>query len=377
MSFPVESDLIQRLKAQESSGLHRSLKTTENLIDFCSNDYLGFARSEELHREVQEYANNHGLYQPGSTGSRLLTGNTDFAEELEAFIANYHNAEAGLIFNSGYDANIGIFSCVPQREDTVIYDEFIHASIRDGIRLGLARAFSFEHNSIEALEFKLKKAKGQVYIAIESVYSMDGDFSPLAEIVELSEKYNAKIIVDEAHATGIVGEGGKGRVVELGLEQKIMARMHTFGKALGCHGAVVLGTAELRCYLINFSRPFIYTTALPILSLISIKKAYDILSSCDNKILKTSILIDLYKQLIDGLIPTSKIESSTPIQCLILGENERVREASKSIQNEGFDVRPILSPTVPKGLERLRICLHAFNSEEEVKGLVNSIKRVI
>ena len=278
--------LKKRLQVREEQGLLRKLSLPNNLIDFSSNDYLGFARSPELHELILtelETVNCKLETLSGSTGSRLLTGNSQYTEELETFIAYYHKAEAGLIFNSGYTANVGLISSIAQKGDIIFYDELSHASIYDGVRLSKAESFPFRHNDLNHLEERLKffqnarKENSNSYIIVESVYSMDGDFAPLIELVSLCEDYNVNLIVDEAHATGIFGEKGEGKVVELGLEEKVFSRVHTFGKALGCHGAIVLGSETLRNYLINFSRLFIYTTALPIHTLASIKSAYKLL----------------------------------------------------------------------------------------------------
>ena len=359
--------LESRLDSRQEEGRLRSLRTNENLIDFCSNDYLGFARDIES-GEDKEFATL------GSTGSRLISGNSGYVEELERFIAEYHNSEAGLIFNSGYDANLGLFSAVPQRGDTVLYDEFCHASIRDGLRLGTCKSYSFPHNDLVALEAHLSKDNGQVYVAVESVYSMDGSFADLVELSALADKYKAKLIVDEAHATGLFGAKGEGRVVELNLQDRIYARMHTFGKALGRHGAIVLGDKNLRNYLINFARPFIYTTALPKSALIGVKRAYDKLSNLNYIDLELCKIQRLFKNKIEGIEAFEIIESFTPIQSVICGSNQRAKFMSNELENEGIDVRPILSPTVKKGTERLRICLHEFNTEEEVLRLVNCLK---
>jgi 8-amino-7-oxononanoate synthase len=204
---------------------------------------------------------------------------------------------------------------------------------------------------------------------------MDGDFAPLMEFVSICEDYNVKLIVDEAHATGIFGKNGEGKVVELGLEQKVFARVHTFGKALGCHGSIVLGSESLRNYLINFSRPFIYTTALPIHTLVSIKSAYKLLSISNEGISKINGLIKFFREKIHNSGLNNFLNSFSPIQSVILEGNENVKNISGLIQKDGFDVRPILSPTVPKGKERLRICLHSFNTEEEINGLLLSLKK--
>ncbi len=356
--------LTTALRKRRDEGLLRSLQQENKLIDFCSNDYLGFARNNTLRKKLKII--------DGSTGSRLLTGNSTLIEKTESFIASYHHADAGLIYNTGYMANLGLFSCIAGRNDTILYDELSHASIRDGIRLSLARSFSFRHNNLTDLQSKLDKAKGNIFVAVESVYSMDGDFAPLPEIAALTEKYPANLIVDEAHATGIFGKKGEGRVCELGLEKKIFARVHTFGKALGCHGAIVLGSHELRDFLVNFSRPFIYTTAPSQNTLIAVRRAYQMLRSPKNKILKISSLIKLFESKFKDW---RRIESSSPIQCILVPGNDDAKMLSLVLRKEGFDVRPILSPTVPKGKERLRICLHSFNTEKQVSDLCEIIQQ--
>jgi len=368
--FPAEKPLQQKLNERKEQNVLRELITVSGLVDFCSNDYLGFARSPELKRRIEDFLQKND-FPIGSTGSRLISGNTEFAEQLEKEIAEFHQAEAGLIFNSGYDANVGIFSSVPQKGDTIIYDELVHASIHDGIRLSKAQSFPFRHNDLNHLEERLKITSGVIYIAVESVYSMDGDFSPLIEIAELCEKHSANLIVDEAHATGFFGSQGVGRIVELGLQEKVFARMHTFGKAMGCHGSIVLGSEILREYLVNFARAFIYTTALTFHSLLIVKYAYDLLKESNFKKLKSSILTNLFKEKVKYAL----LSSESPIQCLVIPGNEKVKSVAEKVQNDGFDVRPILSPTVPKSKERLRICLHAFNTENEVIGLAESINR--
>jgi 8-amino-7-oxononanoate synthase len=371
----VENDFLKKaLGARESENALRTLRTPAGLIDFCSNDYLGFARSPQLaERTAEEFA-----AQPvsnGSTGSRLLSGNSAYAEKLESELAAFHHAEAGLIFNSGYDANLGLFSAVAKRGDTIIADELIHASMIDGIRLSRADYYRFRHNDPGSLEEKLRIGKGNILVAVESVYSMDGDQAPLRAISELCEKYGASLIVDEAHATGIFGQQGRGLVNELELEKKVFARVHTFGKALGCHGALVAGPAALREHLINFSRPFIYSTALPLHSLCAIKSAYALLKESDearNQLVNRIHVINDHLKNVPAYIP-----AASAIRCVVLPGNDRVKALAGEIQQAGFDVRPILHPTVPKGKERVRICLHAFNRVEEVQGLVAVMKKAL
>ncbi|MBI4929265.1 MAG: pyridoxal phosphate-dependent aminotransferase family protein [Bacteroidetes bacterium] len=377
-----EDFLHHRLKSREEQDLLRKLSPENNLVDFSSNDYLGFARSEELQKFITaELQTPNSKLRTGSTGSRLLTGNSQYAEDLEKFIAEYHKAEAGLIFNSGYNANLGLISSVAQKGDVIFYDELSHASIYDGVRLSKAESFPFRHNDISHLEERLKfyrsnhDSNSNCFVIVESVYSMDGDFSPLKEITSLCEEYNANLIVDEAHATGIFGPKGEGRVVELNLHEKFFARVHTFGKALGCHGAIVLGSEYLRNYLINYARSFIYTTALPVHSLVVIKSSYNYLLNSYDRMLKTNDLIKSFKSLVKDKSVTGFLESSSPIQSLVVEGNEEVKRISLLVRKDGFDVRPILSPTVPKGKERIRICLHTFNTLEEIKGLLSSLKK--
>ena len=352
------------------------MSNKDHLIDFCSNDYLGFAHSEKLkNNSIKEFA-SLPFQKNGSTGSRLLTGNLAYAEQLEKRIATFHNAESGLIYNSGYDANLGLFSALGKKGDTIIYDELIHASVRDGMKLSTASAFMFRHNDLKHLEERLKIATGIIYVAIETVYSMDGDNSPLKEVILICKKYKANLIVDEAHATGITRNKGRGRVQELKLEKEIFARVHTFGKALGCHGAIVLGSDMLRNYLINFSRSFIYTTALPVKSLVTINQAYLLLESSSPDIKKLNSLIEQFRRRISKNATITLIESNSPIQCIVVSGNREVKRISKFLEKSNFDVRPILSPTVPKGKERLRICIHSSNTKEELDELINSLLKI-
>jgi 8-amino-7-oxononanoate synthase len=373
-----EDSLRRRLDQRKELGMLRTLKVYSEMVDFCSNDYLGFARSPVLYKNIEDYCSKNRSRLAGSTGSRLLAGNSAFLEELEESIARFHKAPSGLIFNSGYDANIGLFSCVPRRDDLVLYDEYIHASIYDGMRLGKAETVSFRHNDLEDAEQKMISArnlgnKKEIFIAVESVYSMDGDRVPLQEMARLCDKYDAKLIVDEAHATGVIGAGGAGLVNDLGLEEICFARLHTFGKALGCHGAILLGSDVLRNYLINFARSFIYTTALPYHALASVKCAYELLPMADQDRMELNDRIRQFGEAVDIPRPLS----TSPIQCVIIPGNENVKAVALQLQHEGYDIRPILSPTVSRGKERLRICLHAFNTKEEVGSLIKILRHII
>ena len=378
MTFSADTFLSSALKKRQEKNALRKLIINNSLIDFCSNDYLGFAKSKEL-LDSTEFELSTFNFQTsnffGSTGSRLLAGNSAYAEELEEKIATFHNAEAGLIYNSGYDANVGLFSALGQKGDTIIYDELIHASVRDGIKLSSASAFMFRHNDILHLEERLKIAQGKVYVAVESIYSMDGDTALLKKTALNCKKYNANLIVDEAHATGITINNGRGIVQQLNLEKDIFARVHTFGKALGCHGSIVLGSDLLRNFLINFSRSFIYTTALPIKSLVTVNQAYQLLQKSDVLIQELHERINYFKNHLSENAKSYLIESDSAIQCIVISRNEKVKKLATALQKNGFDIRPILSPTVSKGKERLRICIHVFNTTKEIQGLCESINR--
>lgn len=361
-------------KRKEVNALRR-LSVSDG-IDFSSNDYLGLANSERLASLIADEILAFNKPTHGSGGSRLLSGNTTYAETLEASIAAFHGAQSGLLYNSGYDANLGLISCIATRHDIFVYDELVHASIIDGLGLSLAKSYKFKHNNLADLEQKLKQFEGKnLFIIVESVYSMDGDKAPLKAISELAQHYNAKLIIDEAHATGVIGEQGKGLACEEQLESKYFARIHTFGKALGVHGAIVLGSNLLREYLINHSRSFIYTTALPLHSLVAIKCAYEQMASSDDERQQLFSLIAYFKQQIKS-IPYQTIDSNSAIQCLIIPGNDTIKALASQLQEAGFDIRPILSPTVAAGSERLRICLHTFNTVEQINRLVNLLNTI-
>lgn len=372
----IEDKLNEALEKRKRESLFRSLQVNENLIDFCSNDYLSFARSEKIKNELTQILHDLNPLS-GSTGSRSISGNTAFAEALEKRIADFHCAKAGLLFNSGYDANVGLFSCIAGKGDTIICDELIHASIIDGCRLSHATRFRFAHNDLEDLEKKLQHAIGNIFVAVESVYSMDGDCAPLKEIVALCEKYNASLIVDEAHATGVFGKKGEGLVQSLELHTKVFARIHTFGKAMGCHGAIVIGSETLRSYLINFARSFIFTTALPLHSLANIQCAYETLNNEGFENNSLHRLIKQFKENFKTVADTYLISSVSPIQSLIIPGNERARNVSKQLQKKNFDIRAILSPSVPAGKERLRISLHLHNTEEQIDALTKNLYEIL
>ena len=366
-----EDFLLKKLNERKQQDAYRQLRLPAGNTDFCSNDYLGIATHDLISKYLQKHAGQ--ALSSGSTGSRLLTGNYSLIEETEKQVAAFHGAPCGLLYNSGYDANIGLMSCVPQRGDTILYDYLIHASLRDGIRLSFAQAFSFSHNDPDDLQKKIETAGGQIFVVTESVFSMDGDMAPLQELAHICKRYQAHLVVDEAHATGVAGEKGAGLVQELKLQDACFARIHTFGKACGAHGAVVLGSDTLRNYLINFSRPFMYTTALPAASVSAIRASYELFPSMYDERRHLSQLISLFQA---TQLPYKLLVSQTPIQGIVIPGNSKVKQAAAMLQKNGFDVRPILYPTVPRGEERLRIVLHSFNTVEDVQALLSCLQQM-
>lgn len=347
--------LLAKLEKRKEEGAFRQLSIIDSTIDFFSNDYLGLAREKEI-ISISKFI--------GATGSRLLSGNSTEADTCETNLAEFYKAKSALVFSSGYDANLALFSSVPQRGDTIIFDELVHASIRDGIRLSFANSFSFLHNDLVDLEKQLHSAKGTIYLVVESLYSMDGDMAPMKSIIVLAEKFNAYVIVDEAHAVGVFGAEGRGIIHGRNFTERVFARIVTFGKAYGYHGAAILGSENLQNYLINFARPFIYSTGLP-------PNCYSIIAS---KVLRNDIS-ERQKQLHSNIsyfresfenpeqFPS---EINSPIQIIQFRNIEQTLELANKMKAKGIFTKPILSPTVPKGKERIRICIHSFNTKEEL-----------
>ena len=382
MQFP--QNLKEKLDIRKTQNAFRSLSRSNKLIDFASNDYLGFSSSQAIFNATHHYLITHNTIHNGATGSRLLTGNHNLYSETEHFIAIFHQSETALIYNSGYDANIGFFSSVPQKNDFILFDELSHASIRDGILMSNAKSYRFQHNDFEDLERLIQFCKKNktsettnIYVVTESVFSMDGDTPNLAKLVTICEKNHCFLVVDEAHALGVFGNSGEGLVQDLNLQDKIFARLITFGKSLGCHGAAILGSQDLKDYLVNFSRSFIYSTGLSPHSVATIFTAYQYLEKNTGEVqqLKSNINIFNQQKTILSLKPLF-VRSKSAIQSAIIPGNEKVKSIAKIIQENGFDVKAILSPTVPKGQERLRFCLHSYNSEKEIIGVLNLLNKL-
>ncbi|XP_004365272.1 8-amino-7-oxononanoate synthase [Capsaspora owczarzaki ATCC 30864] len=426
---PLESKLLAALDARRAVQSCRTLTIATDdgtasgvpLADFSSNDYLGLARDQTLQARLLQppttsTMDEHALRDRavGSTGSRLLTGNNGLYECVERLVRDFHGGAAGLIFNSGYDANLGIFGSLPQRGDVIFVDELIHASVHEGLKLSRGSKVTFRHNDLADLERKLEQAARQsaglrepstggsnrssgtaessegptapaagrtrsFLIAVESVYSMDGDCAPLVELAQLAERWNAALIVDEAHGTGVMGDRGQGLVGALGVENRVFARVHTFGKALGAHGAIVISSPVVREYLVNYARSLVYTTSLPPHSLLSIAHAYRRLEEVGSeRRAKVLDLIQHFRTRIqtcsNARIARALLPSDTPIQGLVVPGNAQVVALARHLRKRGMNALPIRSPTVPTGAERLRIIVHAHNTVQQIDGLVAAIE---
>lgn len=379
----IQKRIEEQLHKRASQGNLRRLKPEREGADFFSNDYMGLAQSPELAAMVAtRYA---ALEKPrmGATGSRLLSGNSTLAMQLEDKLANIFDAEAALLFNSGYVANMALIASLAQKGDLILYDELVHASLREGYRLSFADRKAFLHNNLTDLEQKLKSAQqthatGCVFVITESVYSMDGDNAVLAAIVNLCNHYGAYVLIDEAHSTGILGHNGNGLACELGLQQHFLARVYTFGKAIGTHGACIVGKQWLIDYLINFGRPFIYSTAMPDHTLVSIDAAFDYIGQHPELNVQLQHVIAFYHKAVAGLQLPEDVQlicNQSPIQALVVPGNDRCKALAELLMQQKCLALPILAPTVPAGSERLRICLHAFNTVEEISRLVAQIAR--
>lgn len=365
-----ESLNFRSLNALEIEGKY-VIQNNRRLLNLSSNDYLGISTYKDV---GQEFLKNYD--KPLSVPSaRLLCANTTSYEKLEALLSQKFKKEAALLFNSGYHANVGIYSALAKKGDVVFCDKLNHASIIDGIRLGGADLIPFKHVNYEDLESKLKRYASKyenVIIATEALFSMDGDFCDIKKLTELKEKYNAILIVDEAHSFGVYG-GGLGFCAQEKMLDSVDLIMATFGKAVGSYGAFCVGRRVLIDYLINFSRSFIFSTVFP---QISAEFAYFVLENyifkSDNLAKKLLSLKDYMHENLCGL----DILGSSYIVPIIFGENKKALDASKKLYENGYYCLPVRYPTVAKNSARLRISLNAALDEADLGGLINQIKKL-
>lgn len=371
-----------RLRARMSEELEAlredsQLRALDHLggINLCSNDYLGLACDARLKQAVIASVGN--TYAMGSTGSRLLSGNAPEWEELETEFAVFAGTEAALYFGSGYAANVGLLSSLLKPGDTVFSDALNHASLIDGMRLSGAHKVIYPHGDMQFLESALRERMGNAgakLIVTESVFSMEGDVAPLETLVRLARKYDAELVIDEAHATGVCGPEGRGVAAELGFEREILAIVHTCGKALASAGAFVCCGSELRNYLVNRARTFIFSTAMPPYIAGQIRAALAIARSADDRRTHLRQLATALREKLSAAgIGTAP--STTHIIPVFLGGNEAALHVAAELQASGFAVKAIRPPTVPAGTARVRISLTSRITMEEIDRLADVIVR--
>ena len=426
---PLDRTLSALLARRRSLGRLRRLSPPSHSFgpgaaDFSSNDYLSLSSSPDVQQAFLARL-RRDFPRLGSGGSRLLDGNSALAESLEKRIAHFHGADAALLFTSAFDANVGLLACAPQPGDVVLYDELIHASVHDGLRFSRAgRKLAFRHQSVvtgppaastdaedirpgaadpgppsldEALRAliagdngaRVSDGRANVFICVEGIYSMDGDVLDLVKLITTMDEHlparNGYIIVDEAHSVGVLGPLGRGIVAELplALQKRVWARVMGFGKAMGCAGGVVLCSEVVREYLLNYARTLIYTTSMSYPSLVALDVVYGCVASgqAEEKRRQLMSLVELAHQMLLAISRAQRGDGG----CIHVGEDSprspiipiltrRARNLAKFCQDRGFMVRPVVSPTVPKGKERVRVCLHAENTAKEVLGLGKAVE---
>lgn len=371
LKIRTQEGLLRTLKPVFRGRNGRILFNKKEYIDFSSNDYLGLSAHPKLMEEAKKAIDNFGT---SSSASRLMSGDLELHHQLETKIARFKNKEAALFFNSGYQANVGIISSLYGRRDCIFLDRLSHASIIDGVVLSQAKLFRFAHNDSADLELLLKKERNKFESALiitESVFSMDGDRAPLKKLVHLKEKYNCKIFVDEAHATGIFGKTGAGIVEEEGLEDKIDFIMGTFSKALGGFGAYLATSKEVVDYLINTCRSFIYSTALPPSVISANLASIDVVKE---EPYRREELLKLAGYFRDTLRDKGfEVRGQSQIIPVIIGDNLRTQKIAAKLQERGFWVLPIRPPTVPKNESRLRFSLTFYHKKEIITRLIDDV----
>ena len=355
--------LAEALAARERAGLLRTLRAPRGLIDLASNDYLGLATHPHVVERTCEAVRSLGA---GSGGSRLLTGQRDAFTRLEERLAAFSGTAAALLFGSGYAANLGLLTSVVGWDDVVLSDQRNHASLIDGIRLTGARKVVYPHGEVAAIGTALREPRaGRAFVVTESVFSMDGDLAPLADLVDMAERHGALVIVDEAHATGLFGARGAGRVEDLGLSQRVLATVHTGGKALGSAGAWVAGSRLLIDTLAQIARSFVFTTA-PMPGLAgALAAALDIVAAEPERRAE----VHRKARLLRGAFAaagTPTTGHSSPILPLAVGENDAAVAVQEALAAEGFDCRAVRPPTVPQGTARLRVTVRSPVSDADL-----------
>ncbi|MBF0166788.1 MAG: 8-amino-7-oxononanoate synthase [Alphaproteobacteria bacterium] len=341
--------------------------------DFSSNDYLALANSSELAGAVFEALDR--AVPVGAGGSRLLRGNHLEHEALEEEAARFFGAQSALYFGGGFPANAALFATLPQKGDLILYDELIHASVHDGMSISRAERKSFLHNDLESLETALKahRGKGCCWIAVESLYSMDGDLAPIHELMALADRYQAMLVVDEAHATGVLGPDGRGLSAKFEGAENVIT-LHTCGKALGASGGLLCLARPLRDFMINRARPFIYATAPSPLMAAVVRAS---LKLCQEQPERRERLDALVTFTGERLRKMELVPSGSQIQPVIVGTPECAVALAKSLQAKGYDIRAIRPPTVPEGTSRLRLAITLHVDEVILGRMLNDLAEAL
>jgi 8-amino-7-oxononanoate synthase len=366
------SSYVTALRALKEDDRLRSLKPRAG-IDFSSNDYLALAGAPRMRRALS--AAIEAGTPIGAGGSRLLRGNCEEHESLEAEAAGFFGAEAAMFFASGYVANFAVLTTLPQRGDLLVLDSLVHASIHEGARAGRAEFRESRHNDAQSVEATIREWRtqggaGRVWIVVESLYSMDGDFAPLGELVAIADRHDAFLMVDEAHATGVYGEQGRGLTAPYEGRVNLVA-VHTCGKALGAAGALVTTTRVLRDFMVNRCRPFIFSTAPSPLMAVAVQEALLILrEEPERQHRLTNLIVFAHRQI--GARRGWRL-SGSQILPYIVGDNARAMALASALQARGFDIRGIRPPTVPAGTARLRISLTNNVGEDDVRAMLDAL----
>ncbi len=361
------------LAALEERGRLRQLALPAG-YDFTSNDYLALADLPELKDAVRS-ALDRGV-AIGAGGSRLLRGNCPEHESLEADAAAFFGSETALYFSSGFSANTALFAGLPQRGDLVVHDALIHASAHDGMRAGRAETIEAAHNDANAVEDKIRNwraagHKGRPWIAVESLYSMDGDRAPLADLAAIAERHDGILVIDEAHATGVFGPDGRGLGGWLEGRANVVS-LHTCGKALGTSGALICGPKILRDFMVNYSRPFIFSTAPSPIIAASVRAALQFCQGQPERREQLSALISFANTAIEARCGVKP--SGSQIIPVVVGSDKRAMALASAMRGYGYDIRAIRPPTVPEGTARLRIALTLHASQELVREMVETLR---
>ncbi len=379
------TQLKAELEELKEKGLYRSMRLVESpqepevvldgrrVILLCSNNYLGLANHPRVKEAARRAMQAHGY---GAVASRLVSGNMKVHREFEELIADFKGTEAALLFNCGYMANIGVISTIcNSAEDLVISDKLNHASIIDGLMLSRASFATFKHNHLEHLEkiLKTKRARRRL-IVVDGVFSMDGDIAPLRDIVELAERYEAFVMVDDAHATGVIGETGRGSAEHWELQGKIDIQMGTLGKALGGFGAFVCAKKELIDYLINRCRPFIYTTALPVPVVAAAREAVLMLKEDPGMVKRLRSNVEFFVERLKKSGFAVK-DQGTAIVPIIIGDEKKCLRFSRRLLELGVYAAAIRPPTVPRGSSRIRATIMATHTREHLEKATEAFRR--